>query len=84
MTEKDGRVVEMDRALKSGHISFWLEGRKLKGGYAITKTTRGWILVKMNDELADASEDILIAEPSSVLSGRTIESVSDVEGLEPK
>ena len=75
MTEKDGQAVEMDRALENGHIAFWLEGRKLKGGYAITKTTRGWILVKMNDELADPSKDILIAEPRSVLSGRTIEEV---------
>jgi len=74
-TEKDGLVVELDRALENGHISVRLEGRKLKGGYAITKTTRGWILVKMNDELADASKDILVEEPGSVLSGRTIEDV---------
>ena len=32
----------------------------------------------MNDEEADASKDILVAEPRSVLSGRTIEDVSDV------
>jgi DNA ligase D-like protein (predicted 3'-phosphoesterase) len=78
MTEKDGQVVKMDSALENGHITVWLEGRKLKGGYAITRTTRGWILVKMNDEEADASKDILVAEPRSVLSGRTIEDVSDV------
>ena len=75
MTEKAGQVVEMGRALENGHISVWLEGRKLKGGYAITKTSRGWILVMMNDELVDASKDMLIAEPRSVLSGRTIEEV---------
>ena len=73
MTEKDGQVIEMERALESGHISFWLEGRKLKGGYAITKTARGWILVKMNDGMADSSKDILITDPESVLSGTRIE-----------
>ena len=72
ITEKDGQAVEMDHALENGHIAVWLEGKKLKGGYAITRTPRGWILVKMNDEMADASKDILIAEPGSVLSGRTI------------
>ena len=49
--------------------------QKAEGRLCITKTTRGWILIKMNDELADASKDILIAEPRSVLSGRTIEEV---------
>jgi DNA ligase D-like protein (predicted 3'-phosphoesterase) len=76
LTMKNGQVVEMDRALDSGHASVWLEGRKLKGGYAITRTGRGWILVKMNDEEADASQDILKTDPRSVLSGRTIEDLA--------
>jgi bifunctional non-homologous end joining protein LigD len=77
MTMKDGQVVEMDRALDSGHASFWLEGKKLKGGYAIIRTVRGWILVKMKDEEADATQDILKAEPRSVLSSRTIEDLAE-------
>jgi hypothetical protein len=44
----------------------------LKGGYALTRTKQGWILIKMKDELAD-SRDILQAEPRSVQSGMTIE-----------
>jgi DNA ligase D-like protein (predicted 3'-phosphoesterase) len=75
ITEKDGRIVEMGLALENGHISVWLQGRKLKGGYAMTRTGRGWILVKMKDEEAYADPDILIREPRSVLSGRTIEEV---------
>lgn len=75
MTEKDGSAVPMSEALKSGHASFWLEGKKLKGGFALTRTQRGWILVKMRDELADSSRDILMAEPGSVKSGRTMEEV---------
>jgi len=75
MTEKDGRAVQMSEALKNGHAAFWLEGEKLRGGFALTRTQRGWILVKMRDELADSSRDILKAEPRSVKSGRTVEEV---------
>jgi len=73
ITEKDGREVPADQALKEGHIAIWLAGQKLKGGFALTRTGRGWILVKMRDELADSSRDILREEPKSVLSGRTVE-----------
>jgi len=76
ITEKDGQRVPLEDALENGHIAIWLEGRKLKGGYALTRTARGWILVKMKDELADASRDILKTEPRSVLSGRTVEEMS--------
>jgi bifunctional non-homologous end joining protein LigD len=52
MTQKDGQETSMAQALHRGHAAFWLEGKKLKGGYAITRTKRGWILVKMKDEMA--------------------------------
>jgi bifunctional non-homologous end joining protein LigD len=76
MTMKDGQFVGMDQALNNGHASIWLEGKKLKGGYAITRTGRGWILVKMRDEEADEAQDILEADLRSVLSGRTIEDLA--------
>ena len=75
-TEKDSRAVPMTEALNSGHASFQLQGRKLKGGFALTRTQRGWILVKMKDDSADMSRDILQAEPESVLSGKTIEELA--------
>jgi hypothetical protein len=65
-------------ALKNGHVAFLLEGKKLKGGYALTRTKRGWILIKMKDELADSSRDILQAEPRSVQSGMTIENLGEI------
>ncbi len=78
VTEKDGRTVSMAEALKSGHAAFLLEGKKLKGGYALTRTKRGWIFIKMKDELADSSRDILQAEPRSVKSGMTIEDMKRI------
>jgi bifunctional non-homologous end joining protein LigD len=73
LTEKDGRIVPAAEALENGHIAVWLDGIKLKGGFAFTKTSRGWIMVKMRDEEADSSIDILEVEPASVLSRKTIE-----------
>jgi bifunctional non-homologous end joining protein LigD len=76
LTEKDGREVPLAEALEKGHASFWLEGRKLKGGFALTRTTRGWILIKMKDEQADTGSDILEKEPRSVLSDKTVQDMS--------
>lgn len=67
MSKKDGLDVTLARALENGHAAVWLEGKKLSGGYALTRTPRGWLLVKMRDEKADASRDILKESPGSVL-----------------
>jgi bifunctional non-homologous end joining protein LigD len=77
ITQKEGRSVPMAEALQNGHAAIWLEGKKLSGGYALTRTQRGWILVKMKDDLADSSRDILKTLPRSVLSGRTVEEVAE-------
>ncbi len=58
LSEKDGKEISTAQALKDGHAKFWLEGEKLVGGFALTRTKRGWILVKMRDEWADSSRDI--------------------------
>lgn len=66
MTQKDGQEISMALALHSGHAAFWLEGKKLKGGYALTRTKRGWILVKMKDEMAITSgENAVESQPTS-------------------
>lgn len=82
VADKDGVVVSPEKALARGHFRFRLEGRKLQGGFALTRTGRDakgrerWILVKMRDEWADDEGDILLARPESVLSGRTLEEVA--------
>jgi DNA ligase D-like protein (predicted 3'-phosphoesterase) len=70
MTQKEGQNVSMRQALHSGHAAVWLEGKKLKGGFAITRTKRGWILVKMKDEMAiTLSENADASLPRSAGSG---------------
>jgi DNA ligase D-like protein (predicted 3'-phosphoesterase) len=80
ITEKKGVPIPLGEAVAHGHVKVWLEGRKLKGGYALTRFKTGkdeaWLLVKTDDEEADASRDVLSAEPDSVLSGRTLEEIA--------
>jgi DNA ligase D-like protein (predicted 3'-phosphoesterase) len=80
ITEKDGQEVPVERAIEDGHLAVWLEGKKLKGGYALTEIGKGksrrWLLVKMDDEGADARRNPVSSQPESVLSGRTIEEVA--------
>lgn len=55
-----------------GHISFILHGRKLTGGFALTRTgEKRWILVKVRDEDARPGSDIVTEDPASVRSGKT-------------
>ncbi|MEA2397806.1 MAG: hypothetical protein QOK25_1362 [Thermoleophilaceae bacterium] len=72
--------LSMAEALDRGHASFWLEGRKLRGGWALQRTRAGrkaqWLLVKRRDEHADARRRPTSTQPESVLSGRTIEEVA--------
>lgn len=69
--------IPIDKAVKDGHVDIWLEGEKLKGGYALIQTGKGnrkfWLFFKKKDEKANSESDILIERPESVLSGQTID-----------
>lgn len=79
LKEDDG--ASMADALADGHLTVWLEGEKLRGGYALTQTKmrgdpKNWLLVKMDDEEADARRNPTSTEPDSVLTGRSLEEVA--------
>jgi DNA ligase D-like protein (predicted 3'-phosphoesterase) len=66
--------VPMEQALADGHAAFWLEGRKLQGGWTLQHIGgRRWLLIKRRDEKADARRNPVSTQPESVLSGRTID-----------
>ena len=76
ITVKNGEIKDLGKAVSDGHFLVWLNGKKLKGGYALTRTRMGgkeqnWLLVKMDDEEADARRNPVSTEPESVLSGKT-------------
>jgi DNA ligase D-like protein (predicted 3'-phosphoesterase) len=71
----------VEEALQRGHLSVWLEGEKLRGGWTLQRTRDGakpqWLLIKRRDEGADARRNPVSTQPESVLSGRTVDDVSD-------
>jgi bifunctional non-homologous end joining protein LigD len=79
---EDGDPVE---GLRKGELKFRLEGRKLKGGWALLRMKgRGWgngrpkwLLIKRRDEFARRSGrgDVLVERPESVSTGRTLEEI---------
>jgi DNA ligase D-like protein (predicted 3'-phosphoesterase) len=80
LIEEDGKPVPVERAVTDGHVAVWLEGHKLRGGYALTRIGKGkrqrWLLVKMDDQEADARRKPVKSQPESVVSGRTVEQVA--------
>jgi DNA ligase D-like protein (predicted 3'-phosphoesterase) len=46
----------VEEAIENGHLSFWLEGEKLRGGWTLQRTSGGrkpqWLLIKRRDEEA--------------------------------
>jgi len=78
LTQEEGRELSAEEAVRRGHVKVWLEGKKLRGGFALTRMgqSRRWLLVKMKDEKADPKHDPVRDKPKSVLSGGTIEGVA--------
>ena len=79
LTESGGRPVAVADAVRAGHLSVWLEGTKLRGGWSLTRTRAGdkesWIMVKRNDARADPDLDIEVTAPDSARTGRSLADV---------
>ncbi len=80
-TTDDGDERPVAEAIDAGHVKVWLEGDKLRGGWALTHARVGdeednWLLVKLDDRGADARRRPTSTEPESVLSGRTVDELA--------
>jgi DNA ligase D-like protein (predicted 3'-phosphoesterase) len=67
----------VEEAIENGHLSVWLEGEKLRGGWTLQRTSGGakpqWLLIKRRDEGADGRRNPVSTQTRSVRSGRTID-----------
>jgi DNA ligase D-like protein (predicted 3'-phosphoesterase) len=79
ITERRGEAVPMRGGLDDGHVSVWLEGTKLVGGWSFTRTGRNWIMVKRRDDRADARRKPTTSQRESVLSGQTVDEIAETE-----
>ena len=70
----------LHEGLNKGHLSFFLEGRKLRGRFSLVKLKNNpeenhWLLIKGSDEHA-TSKDVL-KQDTSVLTHRSMDQISD-------
>jgi len=81
ISKRDHMEVTITRALESGHVAVWLQGKRLRGGYALRRIVAGkkprWLLVKMRDEEADSRRNPAKIETKSALSGRTMNQIKE-------
>lgn len=80
----DGESMDLRESFKKGTIEVWLKGEKLEGGYALVKMKSGpregnWLLIKMDDDQADARRNPVSTEKKSVETGRTLEEIKQEE-----
>jgi DNA ligase D-like protein (predicted 3'-phosphoesterase) len=83
--DDDGAPMELKESFKKGMVEVWLKGEKLKGGYAMIEITSGnmegnWLLIKMDDDEADARRNPISTEKKSVNTGRTLKEIEKEEG----
>jgi bifunctional non-homologous end joining protein LigD len=80
------------RALEKGDLKFALEGEKLHGGWVLVRIKnkrRGdkknnWLLIKHRDDFSrDGDNDALLADATSVASGRAMEQIVAGKGRGP-
>ena len=79
--EDDGDKDAMARQLKDGKLTFYLKGEKLQGGYSLVRmntedNNENWLLIKMDDDKADARRNPVSTEPDSVLTGRSLKDIA--------
>ena len=82
ITEKDGEIKPLKEAIEDGHFLVRLDGEKISGGYAMTRTDKDegqWLLVKMDDDEADARRNPTSTETKSVKSGKEMEEIEEDE-----
>jgi bifunctional non-homologous end joining protein LigD len=66
--------------LKKGDLKVRFQGRKLKGAWVLVRTRdRQWLFIKHRDRYA-TTNDITVAKPKSVVTGRTLADIARDEG----
>jgi DNA ligase D-like protein (predicted 3'-phosphoesterase) len=84
LKQKAGKEMPMSVCHEKGQIEIWLEGKKIRGGFALVHTRmdesgKNWLLIKMKDKAA-TRDDPVAERGESVISGRTLEEVKAKPG----
>ena len=78
--QEGGGEMPMAQTVEHGRIEIWLEGKKLRGGFALVRTRMAgkqqqWLLIKIKDQEALPGKDICADQPDSAISGRSLEEI---------
>lgn len=78
--DEDGNLISLEDSFKAGSIEVTLHGKKLQGGYNLIKMKGGnmkgnWLLMKQDDEHADARRKPVSTQSKSVVSGRSLKEI---------
>jgi len=76
-TERNGQTINIKEAYNSGHITIILNGKKLRGEFALVrmKGNDKWLFIKKDDAFADRKMDILEQRPKSVISNKDVDEI---------
>jgi len=73
---KRGKIIPISKCIQAGQIEIWLEGERLKGGYALVNfRENNWLLIKMKDEMASMKKNPVKSFNKSVKSGLTMREI---------
>ncbi len=82
-TFRNLKDIPLADALNNGEATFELQGKKLRGNYALIRTNyqgrKSWLLIKMKDAYAQTGHSITKERPESVVSGKTIEEIDETK-----
>lgn len=82
--DEKGNVISLEESFKEGSIEVILNGKKLKGGYNLVEMKGGkmkgnWLLMKQDDEEADARRNPVSTQDKSVVTGRSMKEIAKEE-----
>ena len=82
--DEDGNIISLEESFNEGSIEVTLYGKKLKGGYNLVEMKGGrmkgnWLLMKQDDDEADARRNPVNTESKSAVTGRSLEEIAAEE-----
>ncbi|MGB7843646.1 MAG: DNA polymerase ligase N-terminal domain-containing protein [Salinimicrobium sp.] len=82
--DEDANLISLEDSFEQGSIEVVLHGNKLQGGYNLIKMKGGrmkgnWLLMKQDDEYADARRNPVSTQSKSVVSGRSLKEIAEEE-----
>ena len=78
--DDDGGASSLRSGYEKGELRFVMHGKRLRGGFVLTRLRRPgrpqWLLIKRRDAYADPERDVTAEETTSIATRRTMEQIA--------